>query len=161
MCRRPLSAEFRYAVPRRLESAPIAGRPAGTLRRATVGNACLGYFSPYSLPTGARERGCLTCDFFRVQWSGGHVVCEWLADRRQRWRLREGSRLRGTVSHPNGLASLRVKRPAQVQNLPMLLAITCLWIGFSAGLVCAALVGESSRDTRPHRNTSLKLDYVI
>jgi len=56
---------------------------------------------------------------------------------------------------------LRVKRPAQVENLLMLLAITCLWIGFSAGVLCAALVGESSRDTRPHRKTSLTLDYVI
>jgi len=59
------------------------------------------------------------------------------------------------------LAALRVKRPAQVENLLMLLAITCLWIGFSAGVLCAALVGESSRDTRPHRKTSLTLDYVI
>lgn len=40
-------------------------------------------------------------------------------------------------------------------------AITCLWIGFAIGFVCAALLGESSRDTRPRGNTFPKLDYVI
>ena len=43
----------------------------------------------------------------------------------------------------------------------MLTAITCLWIGFAAGVVYAALVGESRRETHPHRKTSLTLDYVI
>lgn len=33
-------------------------------------------FSPHALLTGARASGCLTCEFFRGQWSGGHVVCE-------------------------------------------------------------------------------------
>ena len=36
----------------------------------------LNYFNPHALAVGARERGCLTCDFFRGQCSGGHIVCE-------------------------------------------------------------------------------------
>jgi len=32
----------------------------------------LAYFSPHSLVVGARASGCLTCEFFRGQWSGGH-----------------------------------------------------------------------------------------
>jgi len=34
------------------------------------------YFSPHVLAEGARERGCLTCEFFRGQRSSDHVVCE-------------------------------------------------------------------------------------
>ncbi|MGB8329309.1 MAG: hypothetical protein WCE62_04215 [Polyangiales bacterium] len=34
------------------------------------------YFSPHALAIGARASGCLTCEYFRGQWSGGHVVCE-------------------------------------------------------------------------------------
>ena len=34
------------------------------------------YFNPHALAAGARERGCFSCEFFRGQWSGGHVVCE-------------------------------------------------------------------------------------
>jgi len=36
----------------------------------------LSYFSPHTLAVGARAAGCLTCDYFRGQWSGGHVICE-------------------------------------------------------------------------------------
>jgi hypothetical protein len=34
------------------------------------------YFLPHSLQVSERERGCLSYDQFRGQWSGGHVVCE-------------------------------------------------------------------------------------
>lgn len=34
------------------------------------------YFSPHALAIGARARGCLTCEFFRGEFFGGHVVCE-------------------------------------------------------------------------------------
>jgi hypothetical protein len=34
------------------------------------------YFNPHALQVGARQRGCLSCDYFCGQWSGGHVVCE-------------------------------------------------------------------------------------
>lgn len=34
------------------------------------------YFSPHVLAVDARASGCLTCDYFRGQRSGDHVVCE-------------------------------------------------------------------------------------
>jgi hypothetical protein len=34
------------------------------------------YFRPYALMTGARERGCFTCSYFRGQFKAEHVVCE-------------------------------------------------------------------------------------
>jgi hypothetical protein len=36
----------------------------------------LNYFNPHALAVAARASGCLTCEYFRGQWSGGHVVCE-------------------------------------------------------------------------------------
>lgn len=36
----------------------------------------LTYFSPHALAVGARERGCLACEYFRGLRSGAHVVCE-------------------------------------------------------------------------------------
>jgi hypothetical protein len=34
------------------------------------------HFSPHALNVGARALGCLCCEYFRGEWSGGHVVCE-------------------------------------------------------------------------------------
>ena len=36
----------------------------------------LSFFSPHALAVGARARGCLTCDYFKGDFYGGHVVCE-------------------------------------------------------------------------------------
>jgi len=36
----------------------------------------LSFFSPHALAVGARARGCLTCDYFKGELFGGHVVCE-------------------------------------------------------------------------------------
>lgn len=37
-------------------------------------NATDSYFTPHALAIGARERGCLTCEFFQGEFCGGHVV---------------------------------------------------------------------------------------
>ena len=37
------------------------------------------YFSPHLHVRGARCRGCLTCDHFRGEFWGDHVVCERMA----------------------------------------------------------------------------------
>jgi len=38
--------------------------------------AGLSFFSPHSLAVGARERGCLTCEYFRGEFWGENVVCQ-------------------------------------------------------------------------------------
>ncbi len=35
----------------------------------------LGYFDPWPTHTGARAKGCFTCEHFHGELSGGHVVC--------------------------------------------------------------------------------------
>lgn len=34
------------------------------------------YFSPHALMTGARERGCFTCEHFQGEFYSDHVVCQ-------------------------------------------------------------------------------------
>jgi hypothetical protein len=43
----------------------------------------------------------------------------------------------------------------------MFLALICLWIGFAAGLVCAAILRESSPDTAQRDHFRVPPDYVI
>ena len=50
----------------------------------------LNYFNPHALAVGARAQGCLTCEYFRGQWPGGHVVCERFEKDRVIWDARIG-----------------------------------------------------------------------
>jgi hypothetical protein len=35
----------------------------------------LSFFTPWPIRTGARAKGCFTCEHFHGDLSGGHVVC--------------------------------------------------------------------------------------
>jgi len=35
----------------------------------------LDFFTPWPIRTGARAKGCFTCEHFHGDLSGGHVVC--------------------------------------------------------------------------------------